>query len=424
MTERCSDCGAEVPRGTACDHAARDQSGWLIELGPGQWRHIEDATDLGRLISEGQVARDVRVIDLTRVSDRLGQAPAFARFFPAGAATAPAPVAVPAPPVSPPPAPRAPIPQPTPGPVMADVDAWAGLSADSDLDDLDELTLPRPRGPRIVAALAVLTIAGGGFFLWRQHRQNAGDHPSSPTAAAEPAPAAPPAPAPAALKPPAPAPVASPASPTAAPAAAAPTAAPVAPTPAPAPVAALPARAPAPVASPAPVTSPAPAPAPVVAAPRAPAPAPAPAPRSHAKAHAKADPAPAYGQLLAAAQRAFTKGQNAEAAALFAKALARKPNAPEALTGLGFCELDRAQPTKAIGYFQRAARQGHTRALFGLGEAYRETGRLSASLTAFRSYRMAAPRGAEAEAAARQIADLEHRLRADSLTNTYAPRAR
>jgi tetratricopeptide (TPR) repeat protein len=119
-----------------------------------------------------------------------------------------------------------------------------------------------------------------------------------------------------------------------------------------------------------------------------------------------------YSQLVAEGNRLLKRGRSKEAASAFARALVQNNTGAEALTGLGFCALDQGQIPRAVSFFQQAARSdgGHRSAWFGLGEAYREGGKLREALAAFRRSVAGGATGPEAVAATHQIQDLERRL--------------
>jgi hypothetical protein len=371
--------------------APHTDHGFLVELAPGQWRLIEDITDLSRLIIEGQVDRDARVVELFAPPERLADVPSFESLFAVSARVGrdrPVTAEVTTPSLSAPP----PVPEArsdSPDELSASDVSWFEQEAP---DDLDLLALERRPGRRFAVALVVVAALGaGGYALWRTRMA-----PVSPDVA--PIAAAPaPGPAPKLAQAPAAPAVAAPA----------PASAPIT-APAPAPVAAK-ASAPAATATP-------PAPAPIAASP-------APAPtRPAARPVAAAEPSPAphapgrsYEQLIASAEKLHGRGRSRQAAGLFEQALARRPQSADALTGLGFCALDQGQISQATSFFERATRadKRQHRAWFGLGEAYREQGRLWDARTAFRqSLVTGGARGPDASAAVSQIADLDRRMAA------------
>ncbi|HEY0707279.1 MAG TPA: tetratricopeptide repeat protein, partial [Polyangia bacterium] len=85
-------------------------------------------------------------------------------------------------------------------------------------------------------------------------------------------------------------------------------------------------------------------------------------------------------------------------------ALAIKPGAPDALTGIGYAHLDRSRTGPAIDYFTRASSGSpHAPALFGLGQAYRAAGDFNRARETYRRYLSLFPNGPESSAAERQL---------------------
>jgi predicted Zn finger-like uncharacterized protein len=281
-----------------------------------------------------------------------------------------------------------------------DSEITAGLSGMGVDDSIDVVMPQRKLGKYLVRGLVLAGLAVGAWYLGSRSS-------TSKVVATAPAPAVSPA-APAAAPPPAapaaaPAPAAPPAAPAAAPAAppaSAAAAAPAAPAVAAAPPAAAPAAA-------------------VPPAPRAPAPAdapPEPVPSgSRSSAHASSSSADtggrprSYESLVAEADRALENGNTTKAQKFIDEALKMQPNGVAVVTSSGFLLLDKHKPLAAIGEFKRALNNSPNfpQALFGLGEAYRAAGQPSPAVEAYKRYVEAAPGGADAPAARRQIRELE-----------------
>jgi cytochrome c-type biogenesis protein CcmH/NrfG len=96
---------------------------------------------------------------------------------------------------------------------------------------------------------------------------------------------------------------------------------------------------------------------------------------------------------------------------VYHKALALKPTGGEALTGLGYAQLDRGKTAQAGALFNQVLEREHTNApaLFGLGEVYREQGRRDFAVQTFRQYLKLKPSGRDADIARRQIQQLTSR---------------
>jgi predicted Zn finger-like uncharacterized protein len=277
-----------------------------------------------------------------------------------------------------------------------DSEIAAGLSG-MGVDDSLSVVLPQRKfGKYLFGGLVIAGLAAGAWYLGSRSG-------SAKNVAAVPAPS----PAPAVAPPPVPAPPAAASAP--APAPPAPTAAP------PAPTAAAPAPA-APAAAPhAEVPAAAPPSPPVAHAPAADAPQePVPSSRSSARAaSAPVTDAPArprgYEQLVAEADRALENGNTAKAQKLIEDALRLQPNGVAAVTSNAYLLLDKHKPLAAIGEFKRALNlsPGFSQAMFGLGEAYRAAGEPGQAVEAYKRYLEAAPGGADAVAARRQVRELE-----------------
>jgi predicted Zn finger-like uncharacterized protein len=267
-----------------------------------------------------------------------------------------------------------------------DSEITAGLSGMGMDDSIDVVMPQRKLGKYLVRGLVLAGLAVGAWYLGSRSS-------TSKVVATAPAPAvAPPAPA-AAAPPAAPAPAPPPATAPAVAAVPAPPVAAPAPAPPPAPAAAAP---PAPRAAPAEAATPEPVPS-----------------RSSARASSSsADTGGrprSYESLVAEADRALENGNTAKAQKFIDEALKLQPNGVAVVTSSGFLLLDKHKPLAAIGEFKRALNNAPNfpQALFGLGEAYRAAGQPSPAVEAYKRYVEAAPGGADAPAARRQIRELE-----------------
>ena len=258
-----------------------------------------------------------------------------------------------------------------------DSDIAAGLST-MGIDDSIGLVLPeRKFGKYLARGLVLAALAVGAWFLGSKSGASK-NLASAPTPAPVVTPPMPP--------PPAPAPVVTP------------TAPPAATPPATPPVAAAPPAAAAP-------TSKTPPPEDVPPEPLPPA-------RQSGRAAGSAD-APvrgrSYEQLVAEADRALEHGNTAKAQKAIDEALRLQPNGVAVVTSNGYLLLDKQKPLAAVGEFKRALNlaPNFPQALFGLGEAYRASGNSAQAIDAYKRYVAAAPGGADAPAANRQIRELE-----------------
>ena len=116
-----------------------------------------------------------------------------------------------------------------------------------------------------------------------------------------------------------------------------------------------------------------------------------------------------YEQLVAEADRALEHGNTAKAQKAIDEALRLQPSGVAAVTSSGYLLLDKQKPLAAVGEFKRALNlsPNFPQALFGLGEAYRSAGNPAQAIEAYKRYLAAAPAGADAPAARRQIRELE-----------------
>lgn len=98
------------------------------------------------------------------------------------------------------------------------------------------------------------------------------------------------------------------------------------------------------------------------------------------------------------------RGDMAKAREHYEAARRVRPSGSEALTGLGYADLQGGNAASAANLFRQAAGQGYAEAYLGLGDAYRRLGRDRDALTAYERYTERLPGGPQA-AAARQKAD-------------------
>jgi predicted Zn finger-like uncharacterized protein len=162
---------------------------------------------------------------------------------------------------------------------------------------------------------------------------------------------------------------------------------------------------------PAPAAAPAPPPAPKPSEAVAAEPAPAPPPRAP-----KGEPAlpVSYDKVVAEADRLLENGLSGKARRLYEAALKLQPGGAEALTGLGYVALDRAQTAQAFAYFKKALASNPSLgpAVFGLAEAHRAAGDEESALEQYRRYVNVDPSGTDVQAARRQIKTIEGHLAA------------
>ena len=174
---------------------------------------------------------------------------------------------------------------------------------------------------------------------------------------------------------------------------------------APAPVAALAAATPvsaSPVAAPpiAPVVAPTPA----AHGPPAPAPAP-PAPAA-----AQGPEAPiSLEKIIAHADKQLENGRTNEARKLYEKALQMDPRNVEALTGLGYADLDRERFMSAVDNFRKALDvvPDYGEAIIGMAESYKVRGEREKAVEYYQRYIKVLPGGAKASMARANLRDLQ-----------------
>jgi predicted Zn finger-like uncharacterized protein len=175
------------------------------------------------------------------------------------------------------------------------------------------------------------------------------------------------------------------------------------------------APAPTPPAAPPPATAPAATAAPSTpAAPSPSAQAPSPSPSvlpSPPSSTADSAPAGDYNKIVAQADRLLENGRTEQARKLYEKALVGRPDGVEAMTGLGYCDLDRERFLAAVDHFKRALQIAPEfgEALIGLAESYKVRGEKGQALDYYRRYLKAQPNGPRAAMAQKNVRELEAR---------------
>jgi predicted Zn finger-like uncharacterized protein len=151
--------------------------------------------------------------------------------------------------------------------------------------------------------------------------------------------------------------------------------------------------------------------APVAAAPGAAAPAAAAKPTKPAAVDDLAAGPADYHKLIAQADKLSENGRTDQARKLYERALTVQPRGVEAVTGLGYCDLDTERFMSALDRFKQALEivPEHGEALIGIAEAYKIRGDKVHAIEYYRRYLKAAPGGAKAAMAQKNIHDLEPR---------------
>lgn len=122
-------------------------------------------------------------------------------------------------------------------------------------------------------------------------------------------------------------------------------------------------------------------------------------------------PKPARGGfdgLMDRARKAQEVGRNGEARNLLLEALSVRPDNPEALGSLGWCDVDDGNFPRAISYFRRAltAYGGYADARYGLAVALERSGQKAQALQAYQDYLSRHPEGRRASLVQQRIAQL------------------
>ena len=116
----------------------------------------------------------------------------------------------------------------------------------------------------------------------------------------------------------------------------------------------------------------------------------------------------AYDGLIAKGNKLAENGDCVGAMRTFERALDARPGGVEALTGIGYCYLDRKQYGQALSNFRAALgiSSRYNEALIGMAEAYRYQGMAKEAVTYYRRYLEAAPGGPKAAMARRHVQEL------------------
>ena len=122
-----------------------------------------------------------------------------------------------------------------------------------------------------------------------------------------------------------------------------------------------------------------------------------------------------YESLIEEADRALEDGQRDRARGLYTAALAQRSNGCEALTGLGYVELDRGSTGRAVSQFRHAldSNPGYGDAVIGMAEAQERGGNFQDALRSYRRYVSEHPGGTHARQAQNHIETIEQRLGAN-----------
>ena len=119
-----------------------------------------------------------------------------------------------------------------------------------------------------------------------------------------------------------------------------------------------------------------------------------------------------YDRLVRDADTLQHAGRTALARERYQQALAVRATGSEALTGLGFVELDQSAVGAAISRFRQALASNprYSEAYIGLGEAYSHQRSYAQAVQAYQQYLAINPGGSRAEMARRQIESLQERI--------------
>lgn len=130
-----------------------------------------------------------------------------------------------------------------------------------------------------------------------------------------------------------------------------------------------------------------------------------------------------YDRLVAEGDRLQNEGRTAAAEERFRAALASRPTGAEALTGMGYVELDRRNYSSALSRFRAAlaANGSYSDAYIGMGEAYASQSRYEQALESYQRYLSVNPGGSRASMARRQIESLQERVRRPAEDNAPQP---
>lgn len=142
--------------------------------------------------------------------------------------------------------------------------------------------------------------------------------------------------------------------------------------------------------------------APKSAAPKTAAPA---AARSQPK---KPRPTRSFDGLMKQARDAQEHGRTTQARRLLLQALSMKPGNAEALSSLGWCDVDEGAHARAITYFRRALRRsgGYAEARYGLAVAYERAGNVAEAKRVYGEYLTRHPKGRRRRIVERKVKTL------------------
>jgi predicted Zn finger-like uncharacterized protein len=117
----------------------------------------------------------------------------------------------------------------------------------------------------------------------------------------------------------------------------------------------------------------------------------------------------AYNKLVAAAEKQLVNGHTDSARKLYEKALAVKSDGVEAMTGLGYCDLDKERFLAAVDHFKQAlgVAPEFDEAVIGLAEAYKIRGDKPHALEFYKRYLKSQPNGPRAQMAQKNVRELE-----------------
>ncbi|HTE51478.1 MAG TPA: zinc-ribbon domain-containing protein [Kofleriaceae bacterium] len=119
-----------------------------------------------------------------------------------------------------------------------------------------------------------------------------------------------------------------------------------------------------------------------------------------------------FDQILDRAQKLADNGNCTAAMPLYRKVLDLHPAAVEALTGLGYCHLDRREYASAHTRFRAALgiSSRYQPAMWGIAEAYQQQGMKEEALERFQAFVTEHPHGPRADAARERIANLKREI--------------
>lgn len=145
-------------------------------------------------------------------------------------------------------------------------------------------------------------------------------------------------------------------------------------------------------------------------------------PNPAAASTAKTDKPEEYPVLLRRAKRAALQKNFKVAEQLYKDALAARPGALEAQSGLGYLALEQGNYASAISYFDTISASGFGEGFIGLGRTYRRMNRRSDALEAFEQYLSRFPSGDLATVARKHVEELSPKA-AESASDPTKPGA-